>query len=95
MSDKEKSFKIVLEPIKGMINYFYAFVNGKKVIAGEGNKTWEWTGKLPEGELRIKVRAWGLGEAQYAFHIDLPGNLNDQILTFTLEGGYHEFEIRL
>lgn len=95
MSTQERDFKVVLEPIKGAINLFYAFVNGKKVIAADGKNKCEWSKKMPEGEIRLKTRVIGINSAQYTLTIDLPGNADDQKITFTLEGGYHEFEIRL
>lgn len=94
MSEGEKNVKVALECIEGAINLFYVFINGKKVIAGSGTKRQQWSGKVPEGEIRLKVRVTGIDDARYTINIDMPGTVNDQQLTFSLEGGYHEFEMR-
>lgn len=95
MKKEKKAFRIVLTPRAGAINFFYAFVNGQKVIAADGSNESEWKGEIPDGEIRLKVRVVGIDEAQYTVTIDLPGTANDQKISFTLEGGYHEFEMRL
>ncbi|MGD2092527.1 MAG: hypothetical protein PVH61_40550 [Candidatus Aminicenantes bacterium] len=95
MSKQKRNFTVALEPFKGTIDLFYLFVNGIKVIAADGKNKCEWSGKIPEGEIRLKVRVVGIDRAQYILTVDLPGTANDQKITFTLEGGYHEFEIRL
>ena len=95
MSTQKRDFKVALEPLNGTINFFYAFVNGKKVIAADGKRKRQWSKKMPESEIRLKTRVIGINNALYNLTIDLPGNANDQEITFSLEGGYHEFEIRL
>lgn len=95
MSTQKRDFKVVLTPVMGTINYFFARVNGQRVIASEGLSKCEWSKQMPEGEIRLEVRVVGIDSAQYSLLIDLPGTANDQNITFTLEGGYHEFEIRL
>ena len=89
----KRKLKLELEPEAGAINMFYAFVNGKKVIAAEGTKKRNWTGDIKADEVRIKVRVTGIDDAEYTVSIDLPGTANDQELTFQLSGGYHEFEM--
>lgn len=90
-----RTLTLVLEPASGIINLFYAFVNGKKVIAATGDSKREWTGEIPDGEVRFKTRVTGIDDSGYKLTIDLPGNANDQKLKFNLEGGYHEFEMYL
>lgn len=85
---------IGIKPISGGLNKFVVFVNNRKVISGNGNKSHGWSGEV--GDLvNIKVRAYGIGEAQYQLTIDLPGTADDQNLTFTLNGGYHEAEFNV
>ena len=95
MPKQQRDLTLVLEPLTGVINRFYAFVNGKRVIAADGDSPREWNGKVPEDEIRIKFRVTGIDDAQYKAKIDLPGNMQDQEITFTLKGGYHEWEIRI
>lgn len=82
-----------LEPVSGSITLFYAFVNGQRVIAEEGDETRTWSGEIPNSQVGIKTRVVGVGNASYKLTIDLPGTANDQSLEFTLTGGYHETEI--
>ena len=89
----KRKMKLILEPKAGTINLFYAFINGKKVIADEGTKKRIWEGKINEDEVRIKVRVTGIGKSEYKVIIDLPGTADDQELVFQLDGGYHEFEL--
>jgi hypothetical protein len=95
MSLQKKDLRLVLTPSAGTINFFYAFVNGKRVIGAAGSRERSWKGEIADGETWLKVRVWGIDDAQYTAVIDLPGNVDDQKITFKLEGGYHEFEIRL
>jgi len=90
-----RTITVSLEPVAGGITLFYAFVNGEKVIQEEGNKKRVWKDKIPNSQAIIKVRVVGVGRAKYKLGIDLPGTANDQSLTFSLEGGYHETEILL
>jgi len=95
MTRESKQITLSLKPKSGAINMFYAFVNGKKVIAADGTKKRDWEGAIPTGETKIKVRVLGIDNAQYTFSIDLPGTADDQNMTFSLEGGYHEFELSI
>lgn len=95
MATKTRELKLTLTPSQGTINFFYAFVNGKKVISSNGTVAREWTGKVSESEVQIKVRVSGIGKAQYIAVIDLPGTVKDQKLTLTLSGGYNEFELKI
>ena len=90
-----RTFTLSLEPIAGGITFFYAFVNGKKVIQEDGSKKRVWKGKIPDSQVKVKVRVIGIDEAKYRLGIDLPGTAEDQSLTFSLEGGYHEYEMLL
>lgn len=94
MDKKEKNFKISLKCIEGTINFFFVFINGKRVIADNGSELQQWQGEIPEGEIKLKVRAIGINDAKYTLAIDLPGTAQDQQLTFSLNGGYHEFELQ-
>jgi len=94
MNKNKVNFTFSLEGVKGTIFLFYAFINGKRVIAGEGSKKQQWSGHVPEGEIRLKVRVTGIDESEYTLTIDLIETAKDQKITFSLKGGYHEFEIR-
>lgn len=89
----KREFTLILEPISGTINMFYAFLNGKRIIAEDGTKKREWQGEIESGEVSLKVRVTGIGSSSYKVTIDLPGTAYDQKLTFQLNGGYHEFEL--
>lgn len=86
---------ISLETVAGNISMFYAFINGVKVIQGDGTKKRSWSGNIPTSQITLKIRVVGIGSAQYKLGIDLPGTADDQNLTLTLQGGYHEIEITL
>jgi len=53
-----------------------------------------YTGDVPD-PVELKVRVWGIDDAQYRLGIDLPGTADDQALTLTLSEGYHELELSL
>ena len=89
----KREFTLILEPSSGTINMFYAFLNGKRIIADDGTKKRQWQGEIESEEVRLKVRVTGIGSSSYKVTIDLPGTANDQKLTFQLNGGYHEFEL--
>ena len=74
---------------------FYAFLNGKRIIAAEGTKKREWKGEVATENVKFKVRVTGINAAKYRMTIDLPGTADDQNLTFQLNGGYHEFKITI
>ncbi len=86
---------VSLEPLTGSITRFYAFVNNEKKIAADGDKKREWTGRVTDGTVKIKIRVIGIGDAEYNLGLDLPGTANDQSITLKLEGGYHETEISI
>jgi hypothetical protein len=90
-----RTITLSLEPIAGGITLFYAFVNGERVIQDDGSKKRVWEGQIPDSQVKVKVRVIGIDAAQYNLGIDLPGTANDQSITFSLEGGYHEIEILL
>ena len=95
MPKQQRVLTVVLEPLTGTINRFYVFVNGERVIDANGTGPQQWTGKVPKEETRIKFRVTGIDAAQYKVKIDLPGNIHDQEIVFILDGGYHEWEIRI
>ncbi len=86
---------ISLEPVSGGITLFYAFVNGFAVIKASGTEKATWIGKLPEIQVKLKIRVLGIDDASFKLGIDLPGTINDQSITFKLEGGYYETEITI
>jgi hypothetical protein len=90
-----RNFTLTLEPVSGGLTLFYAFVNGVKVIQSDGTKKRSWTGKIPDAQVRIKIRVVGIDDASFKLGIDLPGTAEDQSLTFKLQGGYYETEISL
>lgn len=94
MPKQKRVLTVVLEPLTGTINRVYVFVNGTKVIDADGTSPQQWTGKVPEEEIRIKFRVTGIDAAQYNVKINLSGNIQNQA-TITLDGGYHEWEIRI
>jgi len=90
-----RDFTLTLEPISGSLTMFYAFINGIKVIQADGTKKREWTGKIPDAQVRTKVRVVGIDNASFKIGFDLPGTADDQSLTLKLQGGYYETEIML
>lgn len=90
-----RTFTLTLEPVGGGLTFFYAFINGVKVIQSDGTKKRSWTGKIPDAQVRIKIRVVGIDDASFKLGIDLPGTADDQSLTFKLQGGYYETEITL
>jgi hypothetical protein len=89
-----RSLTIKLTAAAGQIHRFYAFLDGKRVIAADGDTAVTYTGEAPD-KVTLKVRVWGIGDAQYTLAIDLPGTSNDQSLTLSLTEGYHELELTL
>lgn len=89
-----RSLTLTLATAEGAINRFYVFLDGKKVIAADGDAPVTYTGEVPE-PVQLKVRVWGIDDAQYTLGIDLPGTADDQELTLTLSEGYHELELSL
>lgn len=95
LTDATRDLTLTLEPVSGSITLFYAFIDGIKVIQDDGTTKRTWSGKIPDAQVKIKVRVVGIGEASYRLGIDLPGTADDQSLTLKLQGGYHETEITL
>ena len=93
--EKSRDFTLTLETISGSITLFYASINGIPVIQADGTKKRTTSGKIPESQIRIKVRVVGIGSATFKLGIDLPGTANDQSLTLILKNGYYETEITL
>ena len=89
-----RSLTLTLSPKEGAINRFYAFLDGKKVIAADGTSAATYTGDISD-PTSLKVRVFGIDDAQYTLAIDLPGTADDQELTLTLTEGYHELELSL
>jgi hypothetical protein len=82
-----------LMPKTGGFVKFLAFLNGHLVIAEDGGGG-GFDDDVPTSELRLKVRAFGVGAGEYELSIDLPGTTNDQSLTLQLSPqGYHELEL--
>lgn len=93
--EASRDFTLTLEPVSGGITMFYAFINGVKVIQADGTKKRSWSGKIPDAQVRIKVRVVGIDNASFKLGIDLPGTADDQSLTLKLQNGYYEAEITL
>jgi hypothetical protein len=90
-----RCFTLTLEPVAGSVTMFYAFINGIKVIQADGRKKRIWNGKIPDSQVKVKIRVIGIDEAEFKLGLDLPGTTDDQSLTFNLDGGYYEMEITL
>jgi len=90
----QRELTIGMRTESGMINRFYAFVDGTRVIAADGNEEAEETVTVG-AKTRLKVRVWGVGHARYKLSIDLPGTAQDQALVLALEEGYHELELEI
>ncbi len=94
-TEATRNFTLTLEPVIGGLTMFYAFINGVIVIQSDGTKKRTWSGKIPDAQVRIKIRVVGIDNASFRLGIDLPGTADDQSLTLTLRGGYYETEITL
>jgi hypothetical protein len=79
----------------GTINRFYAFLNGERVIAADGNASPAYSTTVSMSPVTLKVRVWGIDTATYDLWVDLPGTADEQDLTLTLSEGYHELELSL
>lgn len=90
----KRKLTITLMPTSGTINRFYAFVGSTKAIARDGDKVCTWQGTV-EDMVHIRVRAHGIGKAEYTIKIDLPDTAHDRSVTFSLDGGYHEAELTI
>ena len=90
-----RKLTIKMEPVQGTIERFYAFVGPLKRIADDGTRARSWTGEVPDDELRLKVRVFGIGPAKYRLTIDLPGTCDDQSLELSLSDGYGELELSI
>lgn len=93
--EKTREFALSLEAMSGSISLFYASLNGIPVIQADGTKKRTSAGKIPDTQVRIKIRVVGIGSATFKLSIDLPGTADDQSLTLTLNNGYHETDITL
>jgi hypothetical protein len=87
-----RKLTIRLEPVRGTIERFYAFVDGHKRIADDGTRSREWSGDVKD-TVCIKIRTFGIGQARWRLQIDLPGALEDQRLELQLDDGYRELEL--
>ena len=90
-----RDLTLSLEPLSGGLTLFFAYVNGAIVIQADGTKTRVWSGKIPEAQVRVKIRVVGIDNASFKLGIDLPETADDQNLTLQLKGGYYEMEITL
>jgi len=90
-----RSLTLKMAPVDGTIERFYAFVDGKKRIAHDGDEERRWSGTIDDSDTRIKLRVFGIGNARYRVTIDLPGTADDQSLSLRLDGGYGELELRI
>lgn len=90
-----RDFTLTLEPVSGSITMFYAFINGVKTIQADGSAKRSWEGKIPDAQVKLKIRVAGIGDASFRLGIDLPGTADDQSLTLKLQGGYYETAITL
>lgn len=93
--EKTRKFSLSLEAISGSISLFYASINSIPVIQADATKKRTSAGKIPDAQVRIKIRVVGIGKASFKLSIDLPGTANDQSLTLTLNNGYYETDITL
>ena len=95
-NQQKKVLSITLEPSAG-INFVYAFVNGKRVIAAQSAKKQEWEDEIKDDEIRVKVRMAGIDKPKYTGSIALSQDemVQKTSFDFQLEGGYHDFELRL
>lgn len=93
--DETRNLTLILEPVSGGLTLFYAFINGVKVIQSDGTEKRTWSGKIPDAQVRIKIRVVGIADATFKLGIDLPGTSDDQSLTLKLQGGYYETDITL
>ncbi|MEQ8882310.1 MAG: hypothetical protein RLQ12_21895 [Cyclobacteriaceae bacterium] len=90
----EKKITITVEPVAGSFNLFVIILNGKAVKITEGSKA-EYAGDLPEGDITIRTRASGMGQAKYKVTIDLPGEDRDVTANHKLDRGYDEQEFKI
>lgn len=94
MSGPKRNLTLEIEGTTGTFNIFHAWLNGYSVIQTNGTKgTWEGTIPSKETKVTLEVVAYGTGTSSYTVKIDLPGTADDQNLTFSLRGGYHEFKL--
>jgi hypothetical protein len=95
LMESKRYFTLSLEAVSGSITMFYAFINSLKVIQSDGSEKRTWTGKVPDGQVRIKIRVIGIDKASFKLGLDLQGTANDQCLILYLEEGYYETDIIL
>lgn len=90
-----RTLTIALRAVSGAINRFYAFLDGRKVIAADGTDQPSHSEAVSLAAVKLQVRVFGIGSARYELTIDLPGTADDQKLTLSLSGGYHELDLVL
>lgn len=90
-----KNIALCIEPISGSLTMFYAFINGTKVIQADGTQKRLWSGKVPDAQIRVKIRVVGIDNASFQLGINLPDSADNQNFTHHLQGGYYEKEIIL
>lgn len=95
LTEAARNFTLTLESISGGMTLFFAFINGVLIIQSDGTIKRTWAGKIPETQVRIKIRSDGIDEAFFKLAPDLKGTAEDPGLTFKLQGGYYETEISL
>lgn len=91
----DRHLKISMSPRSGTCNRFYAFLDGVRVIAEDGNAEATFEDDVPAGQVRLQVRVFGIANAEYELGVDLPGTADDQSLTLQLSQGYHELELHI
>ena len=94
MATASRTLKLSLNPVDGTINRFYAFLDGKRVIAADGKKGGSYNVRVAQ-RAHLQVRVWGIDDATYELSIDLPGTADDQDLKLSLFEGYHELDLQL
>ena len=94
MATGTRSLKLSLSAVAGTINRFYAFLDGKRIVAADGNTGGSYKGQIGQ-RAQLQVRVWGIDDATYELSIDLPGTADDQDLKLSLSEGYHELDLQL
>lgn len=90
-----RSLTIAMKAVSGTINRFYAFLDGHRVIAADGNTEPSLSRDVSMSPVTLRVRVFGIDRASYELSIDLPGTADDQNLKLQLFEGYHELNLSL
>ncbi len=90
-----RALTVSMKTLAGSITMFYAFIDGRRIIAGPGTEDQEWSGNVPDGPVRLAIRVVGIGSARFELGIDLPGTAQDQALELSLTRGYYEASFAL